>query len=77
MLYTTTSCGHRATLYAGTLWLQLLSWLSTGGVVSCKAKAPVDGDPTGPGGVLLNHVYSITDLRELDSGRWVDGGLWG
>jgi hypothetical protein len=42
--------------------------------VACKAKAPVDGEPVGPGGVLLNHVYSITDLRELDSGRWVGGG---
>ncbi|KAJ9524597.1 hypothetical protein QJQ45_024188 [Haematococcus lacustris] len=51
------------------LWLQLLGWLSAGGVVVCRAKVREGGDATAAGAVLANHLYSVTDMRELDKGR--------
>lgn len=53
--------------------------LGSGGVLAAKAKTAVgemeEGDTegldneTGPGGILLNTVYSVIDARTVEDGR--------
>jgi hypothetical protein len=59
----------------GVWWNQLLSLLTSGSVVSCRLKTPVEevgehGEGIeGPGGILLNHLYTVIDAREVPGSR--------
>lgn len=54
---------------SGALWTRMLLYCSWGYVMAAvfKVKPAADG-ATGPGGLLLNHVYSVVDCRLLSDG---------
>lgn len=53
----------------GALWSRLLLYCSWGYVIAAQRKVKAStADASGPGGILLNHAYSVIDCRALPDG---------
>jgi hypothetical protein len=54
---------------SGALWTRMLLYCSWGYIMAVVKKVmPASDGATGPGGLLLNHVYSVIDCRLLADG---------